>query len=115
LIDGLSRGFFQDGEFRKIVEADLASGLHRNATNNAAYFTTAYFHRPEDFANEIAEAGFAGAKLLAVEGPVWSAAAFRQSWNDPEERQKLLEFLSLIESEPSLHGASAHVMAVAFR
>jgi ubiquinone/menaquinone biosynthesis C-methylase UbiE len=115
LIDGLARGFFQDAEFRKIVAADLISGLHRNATDKAAYFTTAYFHRPEDFLNEIAEAGFAGAKLLAIEGPVWSAAAFRQSWNDPEQRQKLLEFLALIESEPSLHGASAHVMAVAFR
>jgi ubiquinone/menaquinone biosynthesis C-methylase UbiE len=30
LIDGLSRGFFQDAEFRKIVEADLTYGLHRN-------------------------------------------------------------------------------------
>jgi len=115
LIDGLSRGFFQDVEFRKIVEADLIHGVHRNPTNKAAYFTTAYFHRPEEFAAEVSEAGFAAIQILAIEGPAWSAALFRQAWNDGEQRQKLLEFLSLIESEPSLQGASAHIMAVAFQ
>jgi hypothetical protein len=48
LIDGLSRGFFRDAEFRKIVAADLNCGLHCNPTNEPAYFTTAYFHRPEE-------------------------------------------------------------------
>jgi hypothetical protein len=32
------------------VTADLASGQHRNPTGNPAYFTTAYFHRPEELA-----------------------------------------------------------------
>lgn len=115
LIDGLSRGFFQDAEFRKIVEADLAHGLHRNHTNHAEYFTTAYFHRPEEFAAEVAGAGFGDTRILAIEGPAWSAARFRDAWHDAVQRQKLLQFLSLIESEPSLQGASAHLMAVAFR
>lgn len=115
LIDGLSRGFFQDVEFRKIVEADLADGLHRNHTNRAEYFTTAYFHRPEEIAAEVAGAGFGDTRILAIEGPAWSAARFREAWNDAAQRRKLLEFLSLIEGEPSLQGASAHLMAVAFR
>jgi ubiquinone/menaquinone biosynthesis C-methylase UbiE len=113
LIDGLSRGFFQDEEFRKIVEADLTRGVHRNPTDKPAYFTTAYFHRPEEFAAEVSDAGFAEVQILAIEGPAWSTALFCQAWNDVEQRQKLLEFLSWIESEPSLLGASAHVMAVA--
>jgi ubiquinone/menaquinone biosynthesis C-methylase UbiE len=115
LIDGLSRGFFQDPEFRKIVDADLTHGLHRNPTNNPAYFTTAHFHRPEELAAEVSEAGFADIRLLAIEGPAWSAAEFREAWNDTEQRQKLLEFLSRIENEPSLQGASAHLIAVAYR
>jgi ubiquinone/menaquinone biosynthesis C-methylase UbiE len=115
LIDGLSRGFFEDGDFRKIIEADLSSGLHTNATNKTTYFTTAYFHRAEEFSAEVSEAGFDDVKILAVEGPVWSTASFRESWNAPEQRQKLLELVSLIESEPSLLGASAHVMAVGLR
>jgi ubiquinone/menaquinone biosynthesis C-methylase UbiE len=115
LIDGLSRGFFQDPEFRKIVEADLAHGIHRNPTNEVAYFTTAYFHRPEELAAEVREAGFADVLIRAIEGPVWSATRFRETWTDPEQRQKLLDFLSLIEGEPSIQGASAHIMAVAYR
>jgi len=115
LIDGLSRGFFRDAEFRKIVEADLRSGLHRNPTDHPDYFTTAYFHRPEELGAEVADAGFGDVRILAVEGPAWSTALFCDAWNDAVQRQKLLEFLSLIEREPSIQGASAHVLAVAVR
>jgi ubiquinone/menaquinone biosynthesis C-methylase UbiE len=115
LIDGLSRGFFQDAEFRKIVEQDLTQGLHRNPTNRPEYFTTSYFHRPEEFATELGDAGFGDIQLLAIEGPAWSTALFRVVWNDVAQRQKLLEFLSLIEGETSIQGASAHLMAVALR
>jgi ubiquinone/menaquinone biosynthesis C-methylase UbiE len=115
LIDGLKWGFFGDGEFRKIVAADLASGQHRNPVNNPAYFTTAYFHRPEELAAEVRSVGFRDAKIIAVEGPVWSATRFGEAWDDPPQREKLMEFLSLIEQEPSILGASAHLIAVAKR
>jgi ubiquinone/menaquinone biosynthesis C-methylase UbiE len=113
LIDGLGRGFFRDAEFRKIVAADLASGQHTNPTSELAYFTTAYFHRPEELAAEVREAGFDSIEISAVEGPVWSAAFFREAWNDPAQRQSLMDFLALIEREPSLLGASGHLLAVA--
>jgi ubiquinone/menaquinone biosynthesis C-methylase UbiE len=113
LIDGLSSGFFRDVEFRRIVAADLASGQHRNPMNHPAYFTTAYFHRPEDLAAEVHDAGFGDVRILAVEGPAWSAALFLEAWDDPAQRQSLMEFLMMIEREPSVQGASAHIMAVA--
>jgi ubiquinone/menaquinone biosynthesis C-methylase UbiE len=113
LIDGLARGFFRDAQFRKIVADDLATGQHRNPTNQTAYFTTAYFHRPEALAAEVREAGFADIQIFAVEGPVWSAAHLGEVWDDPVQRKSLMEFLSLIEREPSAHGASAHLLAVA--
>jgi ubiquinone/menaquinone biosynthesis C-methylase UbiE len=115
LIDGLSRGFFRDAEFRKIVAADLACGQHGNPTKELAYFTTAYFHRPEELAAEVGDAGFDDVQILSVEGPAWSTAQFREAWNDPVLRQSLMDFLSLIEREPSVHGASAHLMAAARR
>lgn len=115
LIDGFASGFFPEPEFRKIVAADLASGQHRNPTNNPFYFTTAYFHRPEDLTEEVRASGFGDAQTLAVEGPVWSAARFLDSWNHPAQRESLLHFLSLIEREPSVLGASAHLIALAHR
>lgn len=113
LIDGLARGFFGDPEFRKIVAGDLATGQHRNPTNQAAYFTSAYFHRPEELVAEVREASFADCQIFAVEGPVWSTSYFREAWDDPVQRKTLMEFLSLIEREPSARGASAHLVAVA--
>jgi ubiquinone/menaquinone biosynthesis C-methylase UbiE len=112
-IDGLSRGFFQDADFRTIVEADLTSGLHRNPTSKSEYFTTAYFHRPAELAAEVTEAGFSDVRLAAIEGPAWSTPFFRSVWNDPQQRENLLEFLAATESEPSLIGASAHIMSIA--
>lgn len=112
LLDGMSRGFFQDPEFRKIVDADLRSGQHRNPTDNFEYFTTAYFHRPEELWAEVSGAGFAGAEVLAVEGPAWNARFFLEAWHDDALRRELLEFLAVVEREPSLVGASAHLMAL---
>jgi ubiquinone/menaquinone biosynthesis C-methylase UbiE len=113
LIDGLARGFFRDAAFRKIVASDLETGQHRNPTNQTAYFTTAYFHRPEELAAEVREAGFADIQVFAIEGPVWGTAHLGEAWEDPLQRKSLMEFLSLIEREPSAHGASAHLVAVA--
>jgi ubiquinone/menaquinone biosynthesis C-methylase UbiE len=115
LIDGLSRGFFADPEFRAIVAIDLASGQHRNPTSQPEYFTTAYFHRPEELAAEAHSAGFQKVDVLAVEGPAWSAARFLEAWDDPAQHASLMEFLSLIGREPSILGASAHLIAVAQR
>ena len=115
LLDGLSGDHFKDAGFREVVAADLATGQHRNPTGNPAYFTSAYFHRPEDLEREVAEAGFKASRVLAVEGPVWSAVHFRETWSVPEQREKLMQFLSLIEAEPSILGASAHLLAVAHR
>lgn len=113
LIDGLTRGFFRDSDFRRIVASDLATGQHRNPTNQTAYFTTAYFHRPEELAAEVREASFADIQVLAVEGPVWSTPHLGEAWDDPVQRKSLMEFLALIERESSAHSASAHFVAVA--
>ena len=113
LLDGLSTGSFRDEQFREIVAADLASGQHRNPTNNPFYFTTAYFHRPEDLAAEFREAGLGEVQVLAVEGPSWCTTFFGEASDNPVQRSDLMKFLSVIEREPSILGASAHMLAVA--
>jgi ubiquinone/menaquinone biosynthesis C-methylase UbiE len=115
LIDGLSSGFFADERFREIVKRDVSSGQHRNPTHSAEYFTTAYFHRPEELRAEIHDADFHDVEVLGIEGPAWGAAAFRSALADAAQRAVLFEMLSEIESEPSIVGASAHLIAVARR
>ena len=64
------RDFLADPTFRAIVATDLASGRHENPTGEPGWFTKAYFHRPEELADECAAAGLKNESTLAVEGPV---------------------------------------------
>ncbi|MGH3151904.1 MAG: class I SAM-dependent methyltransferase, partial [Streptosporangiaceae bacterium] len=73
LLDGLYRGWLDDPLFRPIVDQDLADGRHRNPdpVGRPEFFTTAYFHTPDDLAAEIERAGFTGVTVYGVEGPGW--------------------------------------------
>ena len=115
LIDGVASDLIADPAFREIIDGDLATGKHQNPTNHPTYFTTAFFHKPEELCEEVYEAGFGAVQVLAVEGPIWSAGGFEKAWADPAQREKLLEYLEKTEREPSLQGASAHLLAVARR
>src|SRR5436309_14202514 len=63
-LDGLARKLSLDPRFVKIRDRDLVDGQHRNYTNNADYFTTAYFHRPNDLRSELEVAGFRHVMVL---------------------------------------------------
>ena len=113
LLSGLVEGFLVDPLFASIVEGDLHDGQHRNSTDKPQYFTTAFFHRPEELQSEIREAGFSGAEVFAIEGPAWLAADFDARWLDSAWRRRLLELIRVVEREPWLLGASSHLLAVA--
>ncbi len=112
LLDSLSSGFFDQPEFAPILERDLAEGQHRNPTDNLAYFTDAFFHLPDELAREFTEAGFNLVELVAIEGPGWLARDFAGLWNVPQQRERLLAALRKVEHEPSLLGASSHILAI---
>lgn len=112
LLDSLSHGFFEDPAFQPIVERDLREGQHRNATENPLYFTTAYFHEPEELASELSAVGFRLQELTAIEGPGWLARDFDRLWRDDVQRERLLAHIRTVEHERALIGASAHIMAI---
>lgn len=113
LFDSLSGGFFGDSAFAPILERDLEEGQHRNTTGNPLYFTDAFFHRPEELAHEFVRAGFQVLELVAIEGPGWLARDFDRLWNDPRQRERVLAAVRKVEHEPSVLGASSHIMAIA--
>jgi hypothetical protein len=115
LLAGLFEGHASDPDFGAIVERDLREGQHRNATSRLQYFTTAFFHHPEELRNEVLEAGFALEALCGVEGPGWMLQDFDQRWGDAARRELVLESARAVEAEPTLLGVSAHLLAVARR
>jgi ubiquinone/menaquinone biosynthesis C-methylase UbiE len=117
-IDGILRGFLLDPAFEPLVERDVAEGQHRNPDRVPHWFTTAYFHRPDELEHEVAGAGFDVHALLAVEGPAGAHSEFGEldAWlDDPAKREILMRTIARVEAEPSLLGASPHVMAIAIR
>ena len=112
-LDGLSRNRTLDPAFVRIRDRDLQDGQHRNDTERPEYFTTAYFHRPEDLARELERAGFEDVQVLGVEGPGWMVADFDSRWADPAQRDDILYLARALESEPAIIGVSAHLLGIA--
>lgn len=111
-LDGLARGFLLDPEFEKIVAQGLESGQHRNPNNRPRYFTTAFFHHPDELKSEVSEVGFGNVILLGIEGPAWMTPHFAEFWDKNDKREVMLYTIRAVETEPSLLGASAHLLTV---
>jgi len=112
LLDSLAHGFFDDPAFAPILDRDLEDGQHRNSTGNPIYFTDAYFHRPGELSRGLLATGFQVLEVLPIEGPGWLAQDFERLWNDPLQHERLLSVVRKMEREPSVLGASAHIMAI---
>ena len=115
VIDGFASGLLADPAFREIVDRDLIDGQHRNPTRHPSYFTTAFFHHPDELRAEMVDAGFVNPEILPVEGIGWAVPDLAQALDDVEKRERLLNFLRRIETEPTLLGASPHLLGIGRR
>jgi SAM-dependent methyltransferase len=114
--DGFARERMADPRFRAIVESDLADGVHRNPDNEPGWFTTAYFAHPDEPAAEAREAGLAPRRVVAVETALWLAGApLERILADATMTGALLDLARQIEAEPTLLGASSHLLTIADR
>lgn len=105
LLDGLKRRILSDPVFRQIVEQDLINGRHRNpdVLGKPEYFTTAYFHQPDELLDEARTAGLVDVQMLAVEGPAWMV-------EDIDDIENQLFAARAVESDPAVMGVSSHLL-----
>ncbi len=115
LMDGFKSKFIVDNQFAGTVKQTLVSGQHRNPAQNPGYFTTAYFHTPEEIPTEIEDAGFTWKTSLAVESVAWMDTDFSSKWDNPVLRERILELLRMIEAEQTLIGASSHLINIGYK
>ena len=111
--DGLRNGYLKDPQFAEIVYQDLKDGQHRNPAGKPEYFMDTFFHHPDELRQEVSEAGFTVTGLYGVEGPCWILPDFEDWWDHAEYRERFLRIARTVETEPSLIGVSAHLIAVA--
>jgi SAM-dependent methyltransferase len=112
LFDGLGRGFVFDHDFLQIVRADLESGQHRNPEQREHWFTTAFFHHPDELHDEASEAGLQIVEQVGLEGLAGYLPHLAEHWDDPSSREVIRWAARAVESEPSLAGLSAHMLLV---
>jgi hypothetical protein len=117
LLDGTLHGWLAtEPEFKAIALDDLATGRHRSSSGpDARWFTTAYFHRPEELSDELAEAGFVDIDLIAVQGPFLLLGDLEARMDDPAQHEALIEAVAAIAREPSMLGATGHIIGLARR
>jgi ubiquinone/menaquinone biosynthesis C-methylase UbiE len=112
LMDSFKNNFIQDAPFVDIVKHALLTGQHRNTTGDPRHFTTAYFHTVDEIESEVKDANFNLKTSLAVESVGYMDSNFASKWNDPVQRERILELLRLIEAEPTFIGASSHLITI---
>lgn len=93
----------------QVIKNDLLLGLHPSENSN----TLLYFHTPEEVRSELLQTGFSNVSLLGIEGPVWYQSIMGTLQQNVQTWQQLLDLLELIETQESIIGASAHIMAIA--
>jgi SAM-dependent methyltransferase len=119
VLDGMARDLFSDPVFLEIANQDVKDGHHRNSAGRLDYFTTAYFHRPQDLCAEVAAAGLESAGcgleivgVYGIEGPGWILPDISERLADAARRENLLRAARFLESEPSMIAASAHLLPI---
>jgi SAM-dependent methyltransferase len=114
--EGLRTGFITHPAFEAMVLGDLRDGVHRNpdVKGRPEWFTLAYLHTPDGMRDEVRSAGSPDADVFAVEG-LGAGADLGDALDDPVKHGMVLEAITRVEREPSLLGASPHLMAIATR
>lgn len=112
LSSGLAEDLAFDPAWFTMMRRTLRDGQHRNPADRH-YFTTSFYHHPDELESEAAEAGWHVRSLLNVEGFAGPGPQTEAQWSDPAKREAILEIARLSESEPSLRGLGPHLMLIA--
>lgn len=111
-LDTVRKHRLTDREWYPVMSAKLHD-TGRLEEWDRGVFTTAYMHRPEEVHAETTAAGLIDVEQFAIEGPVWLINDIGPDLDDEAQRTAILAGLRRIESEPTLLGASSHLLTVA--
>ena len=105
--------FLDDPVFFNMIKGEMTTGDHIRPKEYPKFIAESYFTTAEEMKAEIAEAGFAVEKAIAVEGCIWFTPHREEKWEDETSRERLLDIVRMTESEPEMMGMSPHFLVVA--
>lgn len=91
---------------------EVTSGRRAPQPRRLTPFPDAYFHRPEELRDELAEAGIQDVKIFGIEGPGILLANLSDLWGDEAARQRILTIARAVETDPAFLAVSAHLLGV---
>jgi len=98
------------------MQASISTILRTAVYDGKRGFTLAYFHRAEELAEEMRDAGLTHVEVFGVEGPAWSLlkAVEQQPGPGPTDDlfSSVLTAARMAEPYPELLAASSHLLAV---
>jgi SAM-dependent methyltransferase len=109
LMDAYRKGIADSAEIQASITYNLRTGRSNAAPAPGAFW--AYFHRPHELTGEITAAGFENVSIAGVEGFAWMLPDLNAILDSPASAEALLDQLRIVESEPGIVGASAHLLA----
>ena len=110
---GEKNNFIDDPVFFNMIKGEMTTGNHIRPKEYPKFIAEAFFTTSEEMKSEIAEAGFAVEKAIAVEGCIWFTPHLQEKWEDEASRERLLDIVRITESEPEMMGMSPHFLVVA--
>ncbi|GLW91530.1 class I SAM-dependent methyltransferase [Actinokineospora globicatena] len=91
------------------VEAVIATGRYDGHVG----FTPTHWHTADELRGEVHSAGFGDVEVYGVEGPTWAALDVAGVEEFPARVHAALHCARLVERDPALVNASAHLLAIA--
>lgn len=112
VLNATAKGIIDDASVRAEFAVNIERGLSfdPDVVRDGGFW--AYFHRVDAVADEVEAAGFTDTRLIGVEGHAWLLGNLETLLEEPGP---LLDVLRMTESESSLLGMSAHVLAAAIK
>jgi len=102
LIYGLSKGHVFDPDYHTMIRNEVQTGQREKPPPWTSTFPNAYFHHPDELKTEMEDAGLNHQVTLGVLGPAWMVPDLDASWQDPEQREIILDIARFTEHEPVL-------------
>jgi ubiquinone/menaquinone biosynthesis C-methylase UbiE len=96
-----------DGASLTVCRRVLKTGVHDPRLG----FTTAYFHRPEELAAELVDAGFVDVDVIGIEGPMWPTLDAHGLESVDAFLPSAVACAREVERDPALIATSAHLLA----
>ncbi|MEA2707724.1 MAG: hypothetical protein QOF78_325 [Phycisphaerales bacterium] len=106
---GMLRGWIYHDAYAAMVHEEITTGRHARPASWPNLFVDGFFHNLDDLQSEVRDAGLKFDSWSAIEGPAWMCHDFDCAWENPQQREHIMDLSRLAERSPEVFAASPHV------